>query len=95
MTDLHQPQDAYRHTKNYAEEEADNILEQENRELDALISAMDESYENQDSLLQTFGSDDEDYGSLFMDCLSVQENQHRNPGPQPYNDDDVMDTSHG
>jgi len=95
MTDLYLPQDAYRHTGNYPEDEVDHILEQESRELDALISAMHESYENQDSLPQTFGSDDEDYDSLFMEFLSAQENQHRTPDPQPDIDDNAMDTSHG
>ncbi|KAF2491086.1 hypothetical protein BU16DRAFT_493850 [Lophium mytilinum] len=88
-----QQQDADTYVENYREEEADHILEQENRELDALVSSLDESYPEQDDIPQGFGSDDEDYDALFMDLLSSQENQHQSSGSQLYDDNDAMDIS--
>jgi len=90
-----QQQDAPAYVERCSEEEADQILDQENRELDALISSMDASHEDQDALPQSFGSDDEDYDSLFMDLLSAQESEQRNSVAQAYYDDDDMDTSLG
>ncbi|KAF2809671.1 uncharacterized protein BDZ99DRAFT_463445 [Mytilinidion resinicola] len=88
-----QRQDADANVENYPAEEADHILEQENRELDALISSLNESHPDQDDIPQGFGSDDDDYDALFMDLLGSQEKQQQNSGSQSYEDNDAMDIS--
>ncbi|KAF2759733.1 hypothetical protein EJ05DRAFT_509445 [Pseudovirgaria hyperparasitica] len=81
----------------HEEAEAEALLRQEQEELDAMLAAIEdqENIEQAYQLPSHFGSDDEDYDSLFMDYLSTQEDQHgilREPElSKPV--DDEMDTS--
>jgi hypothetical protein len=55
--------------------EADYLAAQEEYELQQLIAAM-EDQEN-DATSQHFGSDDEDYDQLFMDCATTIDQQYQ------------------
>ena len=88
-------------------QEADAILQQENEELEALVALMqeDENRRNQQSENQdahddrssAFGSDDDEYDSIFMDMIDEtggaapgsEQQQHQHPHPA----DDEMDLS--
>ncbi|KAH7084886.1 hypothetical protein BKA63DRAFT_498407 [Paraphoma chrysanthemicola] len=71
--------------------EADYVAAQEELELQQLIEAMEQ--EN-DASSQHFGSDDEDYDSLFMECANTVDQQYQQQ-PQTshpaFNDMDGMD----
>ncbi|OCL02586.1 hypothetical protein AOQ84DRAFT_304443 [Glonium stellatum] len=75
--------------------EVDMILEQEDRELDALISLMDETRNHEDSLLQHYGSDEEDYDTLFREYLTILDDGKSNAMAHSTHEADAMDTSHG
>lgn len=76
------------------EEEFDQILERENLELDALVSMM-ETNESRDSSSQHYGSDEDDYDSLFMEFLTAPEKAQCNTITYPIYEDDAMDLSQG
>ena len=52
------------------EVEAEDILQQEERELQELIALIDDEESQHDSASQHFGSDDEDYDQIFMECTA-------------------------
>ena len=56
--------------------EADYIAAQEEYELQQMIAAMEEQDQENDAASQHFGSDDEDYDQLFMDCAVEQQYLH-------------------
>jgi hypothetical protein len=71
-------------------EEAEYILAQEEYELQELIASLEEQ---QDTTSQHYGSDDDDYDSIFMECASTGVTQH-SPQQTPQfdvNSDDVDD----
>ncbi|KAF2745576.1 hypothetical protein M011DRAFT_426569 [Sporormia fimetaria CBS 119925] len=76
--------------------EAEYILAQEEREFQALIADMKEEQHVPDNASQHYGSDDDDYDQIFMEC-AISENAHRLPGPanSQFHDGDAMDTSDG
>ena len=87
------------HTQSNASEqemdEADYVLSQEENELQALIALMEER-EQQDSASQHYGSDDEDYDQIFMECTAEAEWQPSGPATsRNYNDTDAMDMTDG
>lgn len=47
--------------------EADYLLAQEEYELQQLVASMEQEHS---STLQHYGSDDEDYDEIFMECLT-------------------------
>jgi hypothetical protein len=55
--------------------EADYLAAQEEYELQQLIAAMED--EESDATSQHFGSDDEDYDQLFMDCATTVDPQYQ------------------
>lgn len=72
--------------------EEEYILAQEERELQALVAAMEEQERNGDNTSQHFGSDDDEYDQLFRECLAGEDA----PQPSlntPFTDPDAMDTS--
>jgi hypothetical protein len=84
--------------------EADLVLQQEDEELEALIALMQEdenrrnqqsnSQETHDDRSSAFGSDDDEYDSIFMDM--IDETGGAAPGPEQQNQhtaDDSMDLS--
>jgi hypothetical protein len=74
--------------------EADYVAAQEEYELQQMIAAMEQQDQENDAASQHFGSDDEDYDQLFMDC-STMTNQYYQQQPQPssfgFADTDAMD----
>jgi protein-tyrosine-phosphatase len=76
-------------------EEADYVLSQEENELQALIALMEER-EQQDSASQHYGSDDEDYDQIFMECTADAEWPPSDPATNRNdNDTDAMDMTDG
>ena len=84
-------------------DEAEYILAQEEYELQELIASMEEeqeqvSMEQQEVSTQHYGSDDEDYDSIFMECASATDARQR-PQEQAshhdasFDDVDAMDIS--
>lgn len=78
-------------------EEVDYILDQEEHELQELIAMMEQE---QDNASQHYGSDDEDYDQIFMECTSAAEPQQLQHQILPntdanasFDDVDVMDMS--
>jgi len=71
--------------------EADHILAQEEYELQQLIASMEQE-QSQESIAQHYGSDDDDYDQIFMQCATDVDSgcQHQ---PHARNDeyDDVED----
>jgi hypothetical protein len=62
--------------------EAEHILAQEEYELQQLIASMEEereqaAMEQHETASQHYGSDDEEYDSIFMECASTSDMQHR------------------
>ena len=55
--------------------EADYVAAQEEHELQQMIAAMDRQDQENDTASQHFGSDDEDYDALFMECATM-DGQH-------------------
>ncbi|KAF2035611.1 hypothetical protein EK21DRAFT_54272 [Setomelanomma holmii] len=74
--------------------EADYVAAQEEYEMQQLIAAMEQDDQENDASSQHFGSDDEDYDSLFMERASTVDQQHQQQ-PQTsqlgFNDTDGMD----
>ncbi|KAK5169313.1 hypothetical protein LTR04_005648 [Oleoguttula sp. CCFEE 6159] len=78
--------------------EVDVILQQEDEELDALVSMLgSEQYERNKAQDASYGSDEEDYDSIFMDFIDdgmvAQESSERTQGDEQGSDD--MDTTNG
>jgi hypothetical protein len=57
--------------------EADYLAAQEEYDLQQLIAAMEEQDQENDAASQHFGSDDEDYDQLFMDCATTSNQQYQ------------------
>ena len=55
--------------------EADYVLQQEEQELQDLIASMEQEESQQDTASQHYGSDDDDYDSIFMECTSTSGGQ--------------------
>jgi hypothetical protein len=74
--------------------EADYVAAQEEYELQQLIASMEQ--EN-DATSQHFGSDDEDYDQLFMECVGTvdQQLQQQTQFPNYGFDDMDMDMTEG
>jgi hypothetical protein len=72
--------------------EADYVAAQEEFELQQLIAAMEEQDQENDVASQHFGSDDEDYDQLFMDCAMTTDQQYQQ---QPHQSSMVFGDSHG
>ncbi|KAI8934190.1 hypothetical protein NX059_008939 [Plenodomus lindquistii] len=71
--------------------EADWVAAQEEYELQQLVASMEQ--EN-DASSQHYGSDDEDYDSIFMECATTASEQHQYQPHQAYgasNDVEMMD----
>jgi len=80
------------------EREAEVVRQQEERELEALIALMEEEDSmREEEGMQHYGSDEEDYDSLFMDYVQSDEARDRPNVPTASHDqdDDAMDTSNG
>lgn len=60
--------------------EADFIAAQEEYELQQLIASMEQE---SDARSQHFGSDDEDYDSIFMECASSDDSQYQQQPQTP------------
>jgi hypothetical protein len=77
-------------------EEAEYILAQEEQELQALIALMEEKAERNDHTSQHYGSDDDDYDEIFMECTSGDKIQTTSASSQPKTlDPDAMDMTDG
>lgn len=78
--------------------EADYVLAQEEYELQQLIAAMEQE-QNQDATPQQhYGSDDEDYDQIFMECtadVNMGYQQQPQSNDNPYRDVDDMDMADG
>jgi hypothetical protein len=72
--------------------EADYVAAQEEHELQQLIAAMEEQDRENDVASQHFGSDDEDYDQLFMDCSMTTDQQYQQ---QPHQSSMAFGDSHG
>ncbi|KAL5120588.1 hypothetical protein ACEQ8H_001607 [Pleosporales sp. CAS-2024a] len=57
--------------------EADWVAAQEEYELQQMIAAMEDQDQENDATSQHFGSDDEDYDQLFMDCAMAEDQQYQ------------------
>ncbi|USP76618.1 hypothetical protein yc1106_03892 [Curvularia clavata] len=71
--------------------EADYIAAQEEYELQQLIASMEQE---SDTPSQHYGSDDEDYDSIFMECAMAEEGQYHQQSQTAINDfqsEDQMD----
>jgi hypothetical protein len=72
--------------------EADYVSAQEESELQQLIAAMEQQEQENDAASQHFGSDDEDYDQLFMECAAtVYQQQHQHQGQHNDFGSDDMD----
>lgn len=72
--------------------EADYVAAQEEYELQQLIASMEQESESRS---QHYGSDDEDYDSIFMECAMAENGQlqHQSYSAQTqYSGEDQMDT---
>jgi hypothetical protein len=76
--------------------EAEYVLAQEEYELQRLIAAMEQE-QNQDATPhQHYGSDDEDYDQIFMECAANVDTWHQQQPQSHYNDHaDDMDMTDG
>jgi hypothetical protein len=57
--------------------EADYVAAQEEYELQQMIASMEQEQQENDASSQHFGSDDEDYDSLFMECATTMDQQYQ------------------
>ncbi|KAH7389367.1 hypothetical protein DE146DRAFT_161156 [Phaeosphaeria sp. MPI-PUGE-AT-0046c] len=57
--------------------EADYVAAQEEYELQQMITAMEQQDQENDIASQHFGSDDEDYDALFMECTTMDGQQYQ------------------
>jgi hypothetical protein len=62
--------------------EADYVAAQEEYELQQLIAAMEQQDQENDAASQHFGSDDEDYDQLFMECTMASDQQYQQDASQ-------------
>jgi hypothetical protein len=77
--------------------EADRMLAQEEYELEQLIASMEQE-QNQDTTPQHYGSDDEDYDQIFMECATDVDSgyqQHQQAQDNGFRDVDDMDMTDG
>lgn len=77
--------------------EADHILAQEEQELQQLIALMEQE-QSQESVPQQYGSDDEDYDQIFMQCETDVELQYQHQtqaARNEFGDVDDMDMTEG
>ncbi|KAF1921692.1 hypothetical protein BDU57DRAFT_510635 [Ampelomyces quisqualis] len=74
--------------------EADYVAAQEEYELQQLIAAMEQHDKENDAMSQHFGSDDEDYDQLFMECTNAHDQHCHHEASQrssSYEDASAMD----
>lgn len=76
--------------------EAEYIQAQEESELQELIASMED--DNQDTTSQHYGSDDDDYDQIFMECtvsenIVPQQQRHFESPNRSFDDVDAMDMS--
>ncbi|KAF2002689.1 hypothetical protein P154DRAFT_520803 [Amniculicola lignicola CBS 123094] len=76
-------------------EEAEYILQQEQQELEALIALMEEEQTQGDQASQHYGSDDDDYDQIFMECVGGIDMQGSSGQDTAFVEEDAMDTSGG
>jgi hypothetical protein len=79
--------------------EAEHMLAQEEYELQQLIASMEQE-QSQESMPQHYGSDDEDYDRIFMECATDGDSwRQQQPPPQAsvnnHGDLDDMDMTDG
>jgi hypothetical protein len=78
--------------------EADYLLAQEEYELQQLVASMEQDQDQETVPQQHFGSDDEDYDQIFMECATNFDTRYQQQ-PQPYDsgymDVDDMDMTDG
>ena len=78
--------------------EADYLLAQEEYELQQLVASMEQDQDQGAVPQQHFGSDDEDYDQIFMECATNFDTRYQQQ-PQPYDsgymDVDDMDMTDG
>lgn len=78
--------------------EADYVLEQEEHELQQLIAAMEQEQSQDTAPQQHFGSDDDDYDQIFMECAADADTRYQQQ-PQAHDsscrDVDDMDMTDG
>ncbi|KAH7125166.1 hypothetical protein B0J11DRAFT_434694 [Dendryphion nanum] len=75
--------------------EADWVLAQEEQELQELIAAMEAQEQNEDVASQHYGSDDEDYDDIFMECMNNANFAQPNQTANSDYDMDAMDLTDG
>ncbi|KAF3044828.1 hypothetical protein E8E12_010976 [Didymella heteroderae] len=78
--------------------EADYVLAQEEYELQQLIAAMEQEQNQNATLQQHYGSDDEDYDQIFMECaadVDTRYEQHPQTHDNSHKDVDDMDMTDG
>lgn len=78
--------------------EAEYLLAQEEYELQQLIASMDQDQSQETMTQQHFGSDDDDYDQIFMECATDFDARYQQP-PQfqgsGHGDVDDMDMTDG
>lgn len=75
--------------------EAEWILAQEEQELQELLAAMEAEQPIQDDASQHYGSDIDDYDSIFMECAMNSEFQEQSRPTNLGSDPDAMDMTDG
>lgn len=76
-------------------EEAEYILAQEEYELQALVAAMEDG-DVHDQASQHYGSDEDDYDQIFMECTSRENTQRTSTSAGSGSPDpDAMDMTEG
>ncbi|KAF2117657.1 hypothetical protein BDV96DRAFT_644008 [Lophiotrema nucula] len=74
--------------------EADYVLQQEERDLQDLIALIEQEDSQRETASQHYGSDDDDYDSIFMECTSTSGGQQVDEcAMADIEDVDVMDTT--
>jgi hypothetical protein len=71
--------------------EADYVAAQEEYELQQLIASMEQE---SDAQSQHYGSDEDDYDSIFMECATMESDQYQQQLPRAqdaFKDGDAMD----
>jgi len=77
-------------------EEAEYVLAQEEYELQALVAAMEEQENVNDQTSQHYGSDDDEYDQIFMECTSRENTQWTSTfGDSGHPQADAMDMTEG
>lgn len=77
--------------------EADHIFAQEEHELQQLIASMEQE-QSHEPMSQHYGSDDDDYDQIFMQCATDFDSEYQRWTPTPsaaYGDVDDMDMTDG